>query len=70
MMLKVKVKPGSEKQEIMKISEDEYIVSLKKRAEDNRANIELIKLLKKYFKKDIKPIKGLRSRNKIIEVGN
>ncbi len=68
MIIKVKVKPGSNKQEIIKINDDEYKISLKKRAEDNKANIELIKLLKSYFNKNIKIIKGLRSRNKIIGV--
>jgi len=42
---------------------------LKKSPEDNKANEELTKLLKKYFnEKNVKIIKGLTSRNKIIEV--
>jgi uncharacterized protein (TIGR00251 family) len=88
MIIKVKVKPGSGKQEVVKINEEEIKVSLKSHAEDNKANLELIKLLKKEYgtnniknkffnaqtskKKhevyDIKIIKGLRSRNKIIEI--
>jgi len=71
-IIQVKVKPGSGREEIKKISEKQYLVWLKKPAEDNKANIELIKLLRKYFSKyevkNIKIIKGLRSRNKIIEV--
>ena len=68
MILKIKVKPNSKEQKIIKINENEYKISLKEKAEDNKANIELIKLLKKYFGKNIKIIKGLKSRNKIIEV--
>lgn len=71
MILKIKVKPNSGKQELIKISENEYKISLKERAENNKANLELIKLLKKYFKvgaEDIKIIKGMKSKNKIIEV--
>ena len=68
MILKIKVKPNSEKQEIEKIDEENYKISLKSKPEDNKANIELIKLLKKHFGKDIKIIKGLRNRNKIVEV--
>ena len=71
MILKIKVKPGSGKQEITKISNEGYTISLKQKAEDNKANIELIKLLKKYLKvnsNNLNIIKGLRSRNKIIEV--
>lgn len=68
MIIKIKVKPESREQKIEKISEQEYKISLKERAEDNKANIELLKLLKKYFNKQAKIIKGLRSRNKIVEI--
>lgn len=71
MILKVKVKPNSRKQEIEKINDNDYKINLKSKAEDNKANIELLKLLKKYFKVDsnnINILKGLRSRNKIIEI--
>jgi uncharacterized protein len=71
MIINVRVKPNSSKQEVKKIEDKSYVVSLKKPAEDNKANIELIKLLKKHFKvpvKDIKIIKGLKSRNKIVEI--
>lgn len=73
MILKIKVKPNSDKQEIIRVSDDEYAVNLKKPAENNKANIELLKLLKEYFKitaGDIKIIKGLKSRNKIVEIDN
>ena len=71
MIIKIKVKPNSGKQELVKISEDEYIINLKKPAQDNKANIELFKLLKKHFKaENIKIIKGLKSREKIVEVKN
>ena len=70
MILKIKVKPNSKKQEMLKISEKEYVISLKKPAVDNKANMELIKMLKKKFNKDIKIIKGQKIRNKIIEVKN
>ena len=71
MIIKVKVKPNSKKKEIKNISNDEYIINLKEKAEDNKANIELLKLLKKHFKVDfkhIKIIKGMRSRDKIVEI--
>jgi len=67
MRVKIKVKPGSGKQKIEK-AEEGYVVWLKERAEDNKANIELLKLMKKYLGKNIKIIKGVRSRDKIIEV--
>ena len=68
MIIKIKVKPGSREQEIEKISDTEYEISLKERAEDNKANLELLKLLKRYFNKQAKIIKGLKSRNKVIKI--
>ena len=63
--IKVKVKPGSKIQEIKK-EEDKYIIKLKSHAEDNKANLELVKMLKKYFKKNVKIKSGFTSKNKII----
>jgi uncharacterized protein (TIGR00251 family) len=68
MKLKIKVKPRSGKQEIKKISEKEYLVCLKKPAEDNKANVELCKLLQRYFKKPVKIKSGFTNKNKIVEV--
>lgn len=73
MILKVKVKPNSGKQEIINVRDREYVASLKESAEEGRANLELIRLLKKYLKgkydvHNIKIIKGLKSRNKIVQI--
>jgi len=69
MKINVKVFPNSGRQEVVKISENEFKVYLKKPAEKNKANEELIKVLKKYMKEDIKIIKGQSSRKKLIEYG-
>jgi uncharacterized protein (TIGR00251 family) len=68
MIIKVKARPNSGRQEVQKISGEEYKVYLKKSPEDNKANEELLKLLKKHFQSEAKIIKGHASRNKIIEV--
>lgn len=68
MIIQVKVYPNSGKEEIIKENGEFYKVFLKKPAQDNKANIELLKLLKKHFKNEVKIIKGLKSRNKIIEI--
>ena len=68
MIIEVKVKPNSKEQEIIKTGENEYKISLKEKAEDKKANIELLKLLKRYFGKEVRIVKGLKSRNKIVEV--
>lgn len=68
MIIDVKVKPNSGKEEIRQISQNEYAVFLKKPAKNNKANIELLKVLQRHFKKKIKIKSGFTSKNKIIEV--
>jgi len=70
MIIQVKVYPHSGKEEIVKINEKEYKIYLKKPAEDNKANIELLKILKRHFKAEAKLIKGLTSKNKIVMIGD
>jgi uncharacterized protein (TIGR00251 family) len=66
--LNIRVKPGSGKQSIESVGNKSYKVSLKSLAVDNKANLELIKLMKKHLKKNIKIIKGFKSKDKVIEV--
>ena len=66
-MIKVKVKPSSGKQSIEKKG-GFYLINVKSKPENNKANIEVIKLLERYFKKSVKIKSGLTSRNKVIEI--
>lgn len=66
--MKIKVHTNSSKEEIKKIGYESYEVWLKEKAVDNKANLKLLKLLKKYFGKNVKIKSGFTSRNKIIEV--
>lgn len=68
MKMKIKVQPNSGRQEIVEIGEEIYKVFLKKSPEDNKANDELVKLLKKHFRRDVRILKGFTSRNKLVEV--
>ncbi|MDO8467897.1 MAG: DUF167 domain-containing protein [Nanoarchaeota archaeon] len=69
MILSIKVKPSSGKQEIEKISESEFKVYLKSHPENNKANEELIKLLKKHFgAKEVKIRSGKTSKKKLVEI--
>ena len=78
MIINVKVKTSSGKQEVVKedkmnekdkrVGEDSYIVYLKSAPENNKANVELVKLLQRYFKSEVKIKSGLRSKNKVVEV--
>ena len=67
MKIKIRVRPNSGKQEIVK-SDNGYIAYLKSVPEKNKANAELINLSRKYFNKPVKIKSGLASKNKIIEI--
>ena len=68
MRVEVVVNARSGKHEVEKISDYTYKVYLKKPAEDNKANLELLKLLKEYFGGNVRILKGFRSRSKIVEI--
>lgn len=70
MKINIRVKTNSGKQEIKKISEDEYNVFVKSAPENNKANIEVEKILGRYFKKDAKIIRGKTQKKKVVEVIN
>lgn len=69
-ILKIKLKPNSKKVRIIN-SHEFLIVLVRSKATQNKANIELINLLKKKLKlssNDIKIISGLKSSNKIVQI--
>ena len=68
-IFKVIVKPNSRKNDILGYDEEKqaYIISIKEKAEDNKANIELIKFLSKMLGRKARIKSGLKSREKIIE---
>jgi|AntAceMinimDraft_17_1070374.scaffolds.fasta_scaffold207519_2 uncharacterized protein (TIGR00251 family) len=68
MILKVKVKTNSKKQDIEKIDDVKYIAHIKSLPENGKANSELIKLFSKFFKGKAKILKGKTSKNKLIKI--
>ncbi len=70
MILKIEVYPHSGREEIIMVSDSEYKIYLKKPAEDNKANTELLRVLKKHFNKKAKIIKGITSHNKLVEISD
>ncbi len=70
MIIKVKVKPNSKEEKVEKISETEYYVELKEKAEDGMANARLVKLLCREFGVDWRAIKikNPKSKDKLIEI--
>ena len=66
--VKVLVKARAKRSEIVKYDTERkaYIVNIKAPPEDGKANLELIKLFKKMFKKNVKIIKGLKNKEKLL----
>jgi uncharacterized protein (TIGR00251 family) len=67
MIIKVLVKPGRREQKIL-LKEGVYFVTLKSKAVKGKANKELIKLLRTYFKKQPRIVSGAASRKKLVEL--
>jgi uncharacterized protein len=71
MKLKIKVKPDSGKKEIVEFGDRQYLVYLEERAEDNKANIELLRMLSKKLgvpSTCMKIVAGATNVDKLIEV--
>ncbi len=71
MKIFVKTKPGAKMNEIKKIDDDHYVVSVTEPPIRGRANKLLIKLLSDYFNlsgSQISIISGFHSKEKIIEL--
>lgn len=71
MRITIRARPGSKKEFIEKIDEENYIVSVKEPPVKGRANKALIKALAGYFKTspiNVRIIAGHTSRIKIIDI--
>ena len=68
--VKVILKPNSPKNKIVKFDSERnaYIVEIKAPAYNNKANIELVKFLSRFLKKDVKIIRGFKSREKLLRI--
>ena len=68
--IKVKARPGAKEESIEKISDSEYKISVRGRAEHGKANERIISLLSRELKIHHKNImiKNPSSRNKIVKV--
>lgn len=66
-IIKVAVKPGSGKSEINGYDESGVLrVNLKARPEDNKANIELVKLLSRHFGRNASIKSGHTNKRKLV----
>ena len=65
--LNLKVAPRSGREELVE-RENGLKLFLKAPAEDNKANLELIKFFKKEFKLKVEIISGMKSREKVVRI--
>lgn len=69
MKISIKLHPNSSQEKIKEITKDkEYEVWIKEKPINGKANEELVRVLKKYFKKQVEIISGFTSRKKIVEI--
>ena len=71
MKINLKVITNAKQQAIIGLSKNNYKVKLTKIAEKGKANQELIGLLSDFYKVSqakIKIVKGLKSKNKVVEI--
>ncbi|MEM5793210.1 MAG: DUF167 domain-containing protein [Candidatus Aenigmatarchaeota archaeon] len=66
MLIEIKVKPNSSFFKIIK--SDKIVIQCRSKPEGNKANEEIIKELKKLTKREVKIVKGLKTKNKVIEI--
>lgn len=72
MIIRVKVKTKMPKQKVENFGDHNYLVYLESEPEENKANIELINLLSKYFGTPHQRIhikSGATSEYKLLEIG-
>ena len=69
MYIKVKMKPGSKKELVQKVSIDHYDICVKEKAENNRANDRLLEIMRnEYPNSIIRMISGHHSPSKILSI--
>ena len=69
-VIKVILKPNSSKNKIKEFDSEKgaYKIDIKAPAQDNKANIGLVKFLSNVLKKDVKIIRGFKSKEKLIKI--
>lgn len=68
-IFKVVIKPDSSSNEIVGFDKDKkaYLIKIKAKPENNKANLELMRFLSKILGKRVKIKSGFKSREKLIE---
>jgi uncharacterized protein (TIGR00251 family) len=68
MIINVKAHTNTKKLLLKKIDDKNYEIWIKEIPEKNKANIEIIKMLKNHFKKEVRIKSGFTSRKKRVEI--
>jgi uncharacterized protein (TIGR00251 family) len=69
MLINIKVITNSSQEKVEKIDAENYKVWIKEKPIEGKANVSIVKLLKRFFNADKVQIKsGLSSRKKIVEI--
>lgn len=68
MIITIRVKTNADEKKVKEMENGEYKVYVKSAPKNGEANQELIKLLENYFNKDVKIIRGIKNRKKVIEL--
>lgn len=68
--LRIFVKPNAKKTEILEIDKKDKSVkiAIKEPAENNKANLAVVKFFSKKLRKEVKIKRGLNSKEKILEI--
>lgn len=70
MRVKVRLHPDSTQEKIIKLEPGFYVVWLKEPAFDDKANIALVKMLKNYFRREVKIVHGFKTRLKLVDIAD
>jgi uncharacterized protein (TIGR00251 family) len=71
MKISVKVKPNARQEKIEKVNESHFLIRVKEKPQEGKANKAVIKVLAEYFgvpQSQIVLLKGQSSREKIFEI--
>lgn len=73
MYIRVVVTPNSKKESFVQVSDNQFEISVREKAERNLVNKKIINLINKYYnypEGGVKIINGQHSRIKLLKVGN
>lgn len=72
-LIKIKVFPGSKKEEVIQTTKDSFIIKVKPKAQEGKANQRVKEVLAKFLnlpQSHFRIIKGGHQKNKIIRIDN